>query len=109
MAKDSARFLPIITEALNDIYAKMDDVTKKLSDMSQNLTEFLTSIGQKNMIIMQSLKKLQGVVADFKNTDSLQKTITLITESITDIQDGIWFLEFQKTLSRFQDKLDEIS
>ncbi|HUY01476.1 MAG TPA: hypothetical protein VMV49_18075 [Candidatus Deferrimicrobium sp.] len=106
MAQDSARFLPIITEALNDIYAKMDDITKSIGSLGQNLSEFLTSIGQKNMLIIQSLKKLQNVINDFQNTDSLQKTIQLVNESINDIQDGIWFLEFQKALSRFKEKLE---
>ena len=107
MAQDSGRFLPLMAEALKDIYSKMDDVTKSLDAIKENLKQFFTSIGQKNMIVIENLKKLQGVVSDFKTADELKKTIQVINESITDIRDGIWFLEFQKALERFQDKLDE--
>ena len=107
MVQDSSRFLPLMAEALKDIYAKMDDITRKLNDIAEILQQFFTSIGSKNMLIMQNLKKLQGTIVDMEKGDSLKTTIQLINESVADIQDGMWFLEFQKVLKRFQEKIAE--
>ena len=96
-----------MAEALKDIYSKMDDITKSLDAMKENLKQFFSSIGQKNMIVVENLKRLQGVVSDFKTADELKQTIQVINSSIMDIRDGIWYLEFQKALERFQDNLDE--
>ena len=101
------RFLPLMAEALKDIYTRMDEITNKLDTIEHNLTEFFQSIGQKNMIVIQNLKKLQGVIGDFKKEDKLKKSIQLLTESISGVQQGIWFFEFQQALRRFQEKLEE--
>ncbi len=106
MAQDS-RFLPIVAEALKDIYAKVDEITSKLNLVQETLQQFFASIGQKNMIIIQNLKKLQGTINDLEKGDSLKQTLSTISETTNDIQDGIWFLEFQKVLTRFKEKVDE--
>ncbi|NVM53035.1 MAG: hypothetical protein HWN66_04985 [Candidatus Helarchaeota archaeon] len=107
MSPDSARLLPIVAEALNDIYSKIEDTNRKLGLLEKNFQEVISSIGQKNMIIIQNLKKLQGAITELNTEDKLKHIILLVVESISDIQDGIWFLEFQNALSRFKEKLDE--
>ena len=107
LSQDKARFLPLMAEALKDIYAKMDEIIEKFGSVEQNLQQFITSMGQKNMLIIQNLKKLQNIVTDLRETDKLKTTIKTINETVTDIRDGIWFLEFQNVLSRFKDKIDE--
>ncbi|MHA1130553.1 MAG: hypothetical protein ACTSQI_06365 [Candidatus Helarchaeota archaeon] len=107
MSKDSGRFLPLMAEALKDIYSRMDEIMEKLNKIEENLKDFFQSIGQKNMIVIQNLKKLQGVVGDFKKEDHLKKSIQTLSETLTGVQEGIWFLEFQQVLKRFQAKLDE--
>ncbi len=107
MSQDSVRFLPLMAEALKDIYSKMDEITRKLNAIEENLKQFFASAGQKNMIIIQNLKKLQGVISDLKKEENLKKAIDLINENIADIQDGIWLLEFQKALVRFKEKIEE--
>lgn len=106
MSMDSAPILPLVAEALRDIYAKMDGITKNFTRLEESLQEFLTAIGQKNMIVIESIKKLQRILLDVKESDQLQNSIQIIHESINDIRDGIWYLEFQKTLQRFKDKID---
>lgn len=108
MTQDSARFLPIVAEALNDIYSKIEETNKKISQIEQHFQEFVTSVGQKNMLIVQNLKKLQGVINELKTQDSFKNVIQSVSESISDMQDGIWFLEFQNVLERFKEKLDEM-
>ncbi|MFX1297322.1 MAG: hypothetical protein ACFFD2_21015 [Promethearchaeota archaeon] len=108
MSQDAARFLPMMAEALKDIYTKMDEITKKLGNVEETLKQFFTSIGQKNMLIIQNLKKLQGVITDFEKGESLKSTLQLISVSVSDIRDGMWFLEFQKALSRFKEKIEEL-
>lgn len=98
----------MMAEALNDIYSKVEEINKKLSRIEQTFQEFLTSVGQKNMILVQNLKKLQGIVSELKDRDTLQKVILTVSESINDIQDGIWFLEFQNALTQLKEKLDEV-
>lgn len=104
---NSARFLPMMAEALNDIYSKMEETNSKLGHLEKIFQEFLASLGQKNMIIIQNLKKLQGVISDLNNEDKLQKSIRSIRDSVGAVQDGIWFLEFQTALTRLKEKLDE--
>lgn len=108
LAGDSARFLPMMAEALNDIYSKIEETNKKIGQLEQTFQEFLASIGQKNMIIIQNLKKLQGVVSDLTQKDNLQNVMQSFKESIKDIQDGIWLLEFQNALTIFKEKFDEL-
>ena len=108
MAKDSARFLPMLAESLNDIYSKIEETNSKIGKLEHTFQEFLSSIGQKNMIIIQNLKKLQGTISDLKVKDNFQKVVQGLKASIKDIQDGIWFLEFQKALSIFKEKFDEL-
>ncbi|MHA1263748.1 MAG: hypothetical protein ACTSRS_00790 [Candidatus Helarchaeota archaeon] len=108
MTPDTSRFLPMMAEALNDIYSQIEELNKKIGSLEQTFQEFLTSIGQKNMLIIQNLKKLQSVISEFKTNDSLQKSIQLIRETITDIQDGIWFLEFQNALNHLKEKVGRL-
>ena len=105
---DSAPILPLVAEALKDLYARIDGISKNFVLLQQSLKEFLASIGQKNMIIIENMKKLQGTLLDLKDSDKLQTTIKTIHESIGDIRDGIWYLEFQKTLNRFIEKIEHI-
>ncbi len=107
LAQDNARFLPMLAESLNDIYSKIEETNKKIGQLEQTFQEVLSSIGQKNMIIIQNLKKLQGVISDLKVKDNFQKVMQSVSSSVKDIQDGIWFLEFQKALSIFKEKFDE--
>jgi hypothetical protein len=107
LSQDPARFLPMMAEALKDIYSKMDSITNKLGHIEENLKQFITSLGQKNMIVVQNLKKLQGSISDFEKAENLKNIIQIINESIGNIQEGIWFLEFQKALERFKEKIDE--
>jgi len=107
MAKDSSRILPIVAEALNDIYSKIDETNRKIGLLEKSFQEFLGSIGQRNMIIVQNLKKLQGIITELKDREGFKNTIQTISESISDIQDGIWFLEFQTALKCFKEKIDE--
>ena len=108
MTQDTARLLPLLAEALNDIYSKMEETNSKLGKLEQTFQELLSSIGQKNMIIIQNLKKLQGTISDLKVKDNFQKVVQGLKASIKDIQDGIWFLEFQKALSIFKEKFDDL-
>ena len=105
---DSAPILPLVAEALKDIYARMDGISKNFTLLQQSLKEFLASIGQKNMIIIENMKKLQGTLIDLKESEKLQNTIHTIHESISDIRDGIWYIEFQKTLNRFIEKIETL-
>ena len=105
---DSAPILPLVAEALKDLYARIDGISKNFILLQQSLKEFQTTIGQKNMIMIETMKKLQGTLIDLKESDKLQATIKTIHESIGDIRDGIWYLEFQKTLNRFIEKMEHI-
>jgi len=105
---DSAPILPLVAEALKDIYARIDGLSKNFTLLQQSLKEFLASIGQKNMIIIENMKKLQGTLIDLKESEKLQNTIQTIHESISDIRDGIWYIEFQKTLNRFIEKIETL-
>ena len=100
MSQDPSRLLPLMAEALKDIYSKMDDITKKLGLLEENLKQFFTSIGQKNMIVIQNLKKLQGAITDIEKGETFKKTVDIVNDTISDIQEGIWFTEFQRVLSR---------
>jgi prefoldin subunit 5 len=105
---DSAPIIPLVAEALKDLYARIDGISKNFTQLQQSLQEFLVSIGQKNMIIIENMKKLQGTLVDLRESEKLQNTIKTIHESIGDIRDGIWYLEFQKTLNRFIEKMEHI-
>jgi len=105
---DSGPILPLVAEALKDIYARIDGISKNFTLLQQSLQEFQTAIGQKNMIIIENIKKLQSTLIELKDSDKLQTTIKTIHESIGDIRDGIWYLEFQKTLNRFIEKIEHI-
>lgn len=105
---DTAPILPLVAEALKDIYARMDVISKNFTLLQKSLNEFLASIGQKNMIIIDNIKKLQGILIEVKESDKLQTTIKTIHESVGDIRDGIWYLEFQKTLNLFVEKIKNI-
>jgi CHAD domain-containing protein len=105
---DSGPILPLVAEALKDIYARIDGISKNFTLLRQSLQEFQTAIGQKNMIIIENIKKLQSTLIELKDSDKLQTTIKTIHESIGDIRDGIWYLEFQKTLNRFIEKMEHI-
>jgi len=108
MAMDSGPVISLVAEALKDIYAKMEGISKNFTRLEGSLKEFLTALGQKNMIIIESIKKLQGVLQELKQSDQLQNNIQTIHENISDIRDGIWYLEFQKTLQRFKDKIENL-
>jgi prefoldin subunit 5 len=105
---DSGPILPLVAEALKDIYARIDGISKNFTLLRQSLQEFQTAIGQKNIIIIENIKKLQSTLIELKDSDKLQTTIKTIHESIGDIRDGIWYLEFQKTLNRFIEKMEHI-
>jgi prefoldin subunit 5 len=105
---DSAPIIPLVAEALKDLYARIDGISKNFTQLQQSLQEFLVSIGQKNMIIIENMKKLQGTLVDLRESEKLQNNIKTIHESIGDIRDGIWYLEFQKTLNRFIEKMEHI-
>jgi hypothetical protein len=105
---DSGPILPLVAEALKDIYARIDGISKNFTLLQQSLKEFQADIGQKNMIIIENIKKLQGSLIELRESDRLQTTIKTIHESISDIRDGIWYLEFQKTLNRFIEKIEHI-
>ena len=105
---DSAPILPLVAEALKDLYARIDGISKNFILLQQSLKEFQVAIGQKNMIMIENMKKLQGTLIELKESDKLQTTIKTIHESIGDIRDGIWYLEFQKTLNLFIEKIKSI-
>ena len=105
---ESGPILPLVAEALKDIYAKMEGISKNFTFLDESLKEFLTALGQKNMIIIENIKKLQGVLVELKETDQLQNSIQIIHESVSDIRDGIWYLEFQRTLKRFKEKFESL-
>ena len=105
---DSAPILPLVAEALKDLYARIDGISKNFTILQQSLKEFQIAIGQKNMIMIENMKKLQGTLIELKESDKLQTTIKTIHESIGDIRDGIWYLEFQKTLNLFIEKIKNI-
>ncbi len=108
MAHDSSRFLPMMAEALNDIYSKVEETNNKIARLEQTFQEFIASIGQKNMILVQNLKKLQGIITELQNRDTFKNVVQSLSETINNIQDGIWFLEFQNVLTHLKEKLDEI-
>jgi Neuraminidase (sialidase) len=108
MAMDSGPVFPLVAEALKDIYSKIEGISKNFTNLEESLRGFLTVLGQKNMIIIENIKKLQGILIELKEGDQLQNTIQNITESISDIRDGIWYLEFQNTLKRFKEKIESL-
>ena len=93
--------------SLSLYYSKMDNITSKLAMLEENLQQFFNFIGQKNMILVQSIKKLQGNITEIEKGEGFTQSLSTISETVADIKDGMWFLEFQKVLERFQEKLGE--
>ncbi len=124
----SEAIIPLVTQALNDIYSKIDNVTTLIENYTtkiQKFTEFFTEnitnmiqtaveltntvrsertktiqhLNESTTIVLNEVRKIQGInIAQMR-----EETVKAHKTTLGSVQDAIWSLQMLIVLNRFLD------
>ena len=100
--------LPFISEALNDIYSKIDVISNQLKQFESNLTEFLREFNQQIGEVVQKIGKIHDIIQEVEVAKEYKSTNKLFQSTLEQINEGTWYIDFLLALKRILNVVKDI-
>ncbi|MHC1592386.1 MAG: hypothetical protein ACXQS8_09885 [Candidatus Helarchaeales archaeon] len=104
----SRSLLPFITEALNDVFSRMDKIQDALDEVNKNVVESLSKINKSIELLNETVSNLSSSLNQAGALKAYQENTKLLLNSIENVNENFWYLDLLTALRRILSVADKI-
>ncbi|MHA1144101.1 MAG: hypothetical protein ACTSRW_05130 [Candidatus Helarchaeota archaeon] len=104
----SRSLLPFITEALNDVFGRMDKIQNALDEVNNNVVESLNKLSKSMEALNDSVSQLGQRFGEAGGLKAYRENTKLLLNSIENVNENFWYLDLLTALKRILSVADKI-
>lgn len=96
----AASLLPFITEALNDIFGRMDKIQNSLDQVNTNIMQSLNKFNELLDKVNDGINDLGKKFSDTGGLRGYRENIKILLNTVDNVNETFWYLDFLTALKR---------
>ena len=100
--------LPFVASSLNDVYSKLDEISNQLKKFGNQFTEFLGGLNEQINEAIGKIRVMHNTLERVQVSNEFKSTTKLFNQTLDQINEGIWYVDFLLALKRILNVVQEI-